>query len=866
MNVIHSFQSNSRDLDLLRRAEAARGEEITTADLRDYDQVIVKKPWGYEYLAFDNGQVAIWILHIARKRKTSMHCHPQKTTGLMVLSGSVACHSVDTTVELATLGAVEIDKGTFHSTEAASASPIFPPSEDGSWLMEIEAPSNKVDLVRTADAYGRQGQAYEGGNNIVPYDGEWLQFVLPDKVGETTVNRFLGLQFSFRRGHYPSNPEKSERDCTIAILGYHGEPGSCNPRLQPGRLLSNTELRQKLGEINVADYLFLSVGAEEQVMKLSDYVASFIAHLGVREVFSVSGGGAMHLVDSVGKHAKLSYIATHHEQAAAMAAEAYARISRSIGVALVTTGPGGTNAITGVVGAWIDSIPTLFISGQVTSDTLSRGTGLRQFGVQECDIVELVKPITKYAVIVTDENEIRFEMEKAAWIAMSGRPGPVWVDLPLDIQSKQIDPTQLRGFVPPQTANALKVKALDGQASMTLDLVKQAQRPVLIYGYGVRLSRAEEQFVALVRRLAIPVVSSWTASDIIPTEDPNYVGRLGIFGDRAANFAVQNADLLLIMGSRMSIPQVGYNYSTFAREARIIMVDIDPNEIRKASLHVDLGVEANVADFIDVLLPKVAESGETGIPTDWQTRCHDWKQRYPVVLPDYENLETGINSFYFIDQLSKSLDETAVVVTDMGTSFTCTMQAFAIKKGQRLTTSSGHASMGFGLPGAIGACYANNKKRTICISGEGGLQMNIQELQTMVHNKLPITLFVINNGGYLTIKHMQQNHFGRYVGADPSSGVSCPDILKLAQAYGIPARRIENQKDLVAQLPEVLAQDGPYICEIMMPEDQPLIPRSSSLKRPDGQITSKPLEDLFPFLDRAEFMENMIVRPTEILE
>jgi len=596
------------------------------------------------------------------------------------------------------------------------------------------------------------------------------------------------------------------------------------------------------------------------LMKLSDYVFSFVANLGVTDVFAVSGGGAMHLVNSLGTNKELNYIATHHEQAAAMAAESYARISSKIGVALVTSGPGGTNTITGVCGAWVDSIPTLFISGQVTSDTLIGNTGLRQFGIQESNIVELVKSVTKYAVTITDPSQIKYQLQKAVHIATTGRPGPVWIDIPLDIQSKFIIPDEINSFVPDEADNIKKSMLLKKQVSECIKLLKNAKRPVLISGYGIRLAKSESEYSTLVETLQIPVISSWTTSDLLPYDHKHYIGRSGIMGDRAGNFTVQNSDLLLIIGSRMSIPQVGHKHETFAREAIKIMVDIDNAELKKSSIKVDLSIQADAKDFIKELLFYLNDQNIQIEVSNWVKKCNYWKTKYPIVLPEYATIQNNVNSYYFIDVLSKKLDEHAVVVTDMGTSFTCTMQTFKTKKGQRFFTSSGHASMGFGLPGAIGACIANNRKKTICISGDGGLQMNIQELQTLVHYNLPIILFVLNNNGYLTIKLMQQAHFGKYVGSDKSSGVSCPDIIKVANAYGIKTERITNNDELHSKIDAILSEPGPFVCEIMMPEDQALIPKLASTKRQDGSFESRPLEDLYPFLDRDEFLENMIIK------
>lgn len=600
-------------------------------------------------------------------------------------------------------------------------------------------------------------------------------------------------------------------------------------------------------------------------VRLSDYVFSFVAGLGVKDVFAVCGGGNMHLADALWGSKEIAYIATQNEQAAAMAAEAYSRITRNIGVALVTTGPGGTNAITGVNGAWIDSIPVVYISGQVPTHSVIGGTGLRQFGVQETDIVNLVKPITKYAVMVKDKNRIKYCLEKAFHSATTGRPGPVWIDIPLDIQGTDINPEVLTSFY-----NENHDKEKQRTKSVPTDLaiaecvtyLKKARRPVLISGYGIRLARAEEEFAYLVDKLGIPVVSSWNSSDLIPSDHSLYVGRSGIMGDRGSNFAVQNSDLLLIIGSRMSIPQVGYDYRNFAREAKKIMVDVDGAELRKPSIHVDLPIRADAKNFINAILSKLDDNWNSNIG-EWISTCQAWKRKYPVVLPEYGEIKEKVNSFYFIDILSKRLDKNSVVVTDMGTSFTCTMQTFKTKLGQRLFTSSGCASMGFGLPGAIGACLGHGKKRTICISGDGGMQMNVQELQTLVHYKLPVILFVLNNSGYLTIKLMQKNHFGRLCGSDPSSGYSVPDFAKVAEAYGIKSERICNNTELLSRIDVILREPGPYLCEIMMDDMQELIPRASSLKKPDGSMVSKPLEDMYPFLDREEFFEEMIVTPLD---
>lgn len=855
--MIHKIRTKKSDRKFLSDNKAQTAAEIA------YRDTIVKKPWGYEYLLFENDFVAIWILQIVRRRKTSMHCHPSKKTGLVLLSGNATCYHLDGKITIGPLDTIMIEEGAFHCTEASSHLPITPQSEDGIWVMEIESPPKKTDLVRLKDEYGRQGTPYEGADSMIFKSKARLKFKAPNSE-EVVSKTFLDCVLTVRKGPFEKGKNYPDQDAIICVIAADPSLKSKNPYLTAGEFFRFEDFCKNTENENLSGYTFLTIEKSPMLVKLSGYIFSFIAGLGVKNVFAVCGGGAMHLVDSLGSNKDLGYIATHHEQAAAMAAEGYARISGTPGVALVTSGPGGTNTITGVCGAWIDSIPVIFISGQVTTNTLIEDTGLRQFGIQEANIVDIVKPITKYAVTVKDARFIKYHLQKALHLATTGRPGPVWLDIPLDIQSKLINPDELISFVPEKVQK--DKTRLKKETAQVIALLRKVKRPVLISGYGIRLAKAKDEFVKLVEKLKIPVVSSWTSSDLLASDHKFYIGRSGIMGDRAGNFTVQNADLLFIIGSRMSIPQVGYNYKVFAREAKKIMIDIEKKEMKKPSLKLDVSINADAKEFITEMIGQLDKKDVSLNTDDWLKRCHNWKNKYPVVLPEYKENKKEVNSFYFTDVLSEKLDKDAVVVTDMGTSFTCTMQTFKVKKGQRLFTSGGHAPMGFGLPGAIGACFANKKRKTICISGDGGLQMNIQELQTLVHYNLPIILFVLNNGGYLTIKLMQQNHFGRYVGSDKDSGLSCPDIIKVANSYGIKSERIANHDQLHSKIDKVLAQPGPFICEIIMSETQPLIPRVTSVKRPDGTIISRPLEDLYPFLDRKEFLENMIIKPLEVLK
>lgn len=856
------------ELDKQQIAEQESSEHVTSLESKsaktdpvDYSQFIVTKPWGYEFLVFENEHVAIWMLHLVRQRKTSVHCHPNKKTSLVLLSGEATFSNLETQIKLAPMDGLIIAEGAFHSTEASSDLPIKPMSENGIWVMEIESPPMKTDLVRMKDAYGRKGKQYEGKRNWV-FNSDIFHLPLPKpQVYQSTY--FNDCRFTVSHGLPEKLINQLSSNAMVSIVGHGQNTLTDNPKMNVGELSEITDFLANTKQEPLDKYTFL-IMEKGPLMRVSDYIFSKISDLGVSDVFTVSGGTAMHLLDSLGINSKLSHVCTHHEQTCAMAAETYATVKNVPGVALVTSGPGGTNAITGVAGAWLSSVPTITLSGQVVSFNLIGDSGIRQYGVQEADIISQVTPITKYAVCVKDPKEIRYHMEKAIHLATTGKPGPVWLDIPLDVQGKLIDPLELEGYVPEEQEESKEALQLADNVANCLAMLRDAERPVLLLGFGIRLAGGEALVQTLIQKLGVPVITSWNGSDLVAFDEDNYVGSAGIFGDRPANFAVQNSDLVLSVGCRLSVPQIGYNHSQFARAAKKIVVDIDQKELEKPSIKPDLPIQADAKAFIEELLKQFGEQPQLPVEK-WREKCSLWKQKYPVILPEYATNKEKINSFHFIDVLSAKLPADATVITDMGTSFTCTMQSFKTKLGQRLYTSSGMASMGFGLPGAIGACLGNDRKETILINGDGGLQMNLQEFQTVLHYNLPIKMFILNNNGYMTIRATQQNHFGRFVGSDIESGVSCPDTIALAKAYGISSLRIENQQQLAEKIEEVLAHEGPFICEIMMPENQALIPRISSVKRPDGTVVSKPLEDLYPFLDEDEFLDNMIIDPVEIL-
>lgn len=599
-------------------------------------------------------------------------------------------------------------------------------------------------------------------------------------------------------------------------------------------------------------------------IKLSNYVAQFLVDYGLSTVFTVTGGGAMHLNDALGHQDGLHCVYQHHEQACAIAGEAYARMNNKIGVVCVTTGPGGTNAITGVVGGWLDSIPMLVISGQVRYDTTARSTGLgiRAMGDQEFDICRAVDCMTKYCEMVIDPLDIRYCLEKALYLAQTGRPGPCWLDIPLNVQGAMIETDNLRAFDPDECADEKPERPSMQMIRTILDKIRAAERPVINAGNGIRISGGYEEFCKLVEKLNVPVVTGWNSIDLIPDDHPLYVGRGGIMGDRAGNFAIQNSDLVLSLGSRLSIRQVGYDYKTWAREAYTIVVDVDGEELKKPTIHVDMPVCADVKDVMQLLNE---ELGETKLSTDrfWLEKCDHWKKTYPVVLPKHYEQKGLVNVYAFIKEVSRVLPENHVTVVGNGSACVVGSHGYVIKKGQRFIINSAIASMGYDLPAAIGACIAQGGKDIVCLSGDGSIQMNLQELQTIRTNRLPIKIFVINNNGYHSIRQTQTNFFGEpYVGIGPQShDLEFPDLKKIAYAYEYPYFRCGSNDDLPETIKSVLAAEGAVLCEIFVSTDQNFEPKSATKRLEDGTLVSSPLEDLAPFLDRETFMKEMIIDP-----
>lgn len=588
--------------------------------------------------------------------------------------------------------------------------------------------------------------------------------------------------------------------------------------------------------------------------KVNDYILDFLASQGIKDVFVLTGGAIAFVIDAFHGRRDIRYVCVQHEQAGAMMAEAYSRVGPGYAAAMATSGPGATNFITGIGCAWFDSIPAIYISGQVNTYELKGNYKARQVGFQETDIVEIVKPITKYAVQLTSADDIRYELEKATYIAKSGRPGPVLLDIPMNFQRSEIDTSKLKAFTPPKvkeytdTGNKLAQKV-----KKVVTLLQKAERPVLIAGGGIKIAKAQKAMLELAKITGYPVTASWSGYDIFPRDHKNFIGAHGVYGERAANFTVQNSDVLLSIGSRLDTRQTGGKPETFAREAKVIMVDIDAGELdKRRGLTPHMCIEADAKEFLDVLLAQL-QTASLPSRSEWLAQCRTWAQKYPVVMPEYYTEKPHMNAYSFMRILSEEASSNAIIIPDDGGHLTWAMQAWQVKKGQQLFSAYGNSPMGYAFPAAIGAAVADTKNPIICIDGDGSLQINIQELQTVVHYKLPVKLFVINNEGYGIIKQFQDLYLDGHHEAT-GLGYSCPDFVKVAKAYGIEAMDIRNIKSARKLIRKALDHNGPILVNVHINPRQLLNPKLEF---------GRPIEDISPLLPREEFYENMLVKPLE---
>lgn len=589
-------------------------------------------------------------------------------------------------------------------------------------------------------------------------------------------------------------------------------------------------------------------------IKVAKYISEFLVNNGIKDCFMVTGGGAMHLDDAIGHEEGIRCTFNHHEQACAIAAEGYTRMTGRLAAVCVTSGPGGTNAITGVMGGWLDSIPMFVISGQVKREMTIRAVrelNLRQLGDQEFNVIDSVKNMTKYAVMITDPKMTAYHLEKALYLALEGRGGPVWLDIPLDVQGASVDTDDFIHFDKDTEYTWDKPAVTDAQAEMLTERIRKARAPLVLAGTGINLAGATDKLLKFLDKYGLPVVTAWNANDTVGYNNPYYAGMPGTVGMRSGNFAVQNCDLLISLGCRMNIRMVGYNHHDFAGNAFKAIVDIDPRELHKPTVKADLPINADVNDFLDKMLALPYEQQDRH--NKWVKWCRDLLNRFPVVRNEYHEGRM-YNPYVFIDDLFARLEKDDRIICGNGAACVVTFQAARIKQGQRMFTNSGCAAMGYGFPAALGVAVSDNSRRTICIDGDGSVMMNIQELATVAYNKLNLKLFILNNNGYLSIRQTQRNLFKPpFVGIDSESGVGFPDFGKLSEAFGIPYCRLDSGDAADRIIREVIDSDGPYICEVIVDPDQNFEPKSSSRVLPDGRIVSPSLDDMAPFLDREEY-------------
>lgn len=586
-------------------------------------------------------------------------------------------------------------------------------------------------------------------------------------------------------------------------------------------------------------------------MNVSEYIIDEISKQGVDKVFMVSGGGGMFLIEALGNHPKIQHICNHHEQASVMAAEGYQRVTQNLGVALVTTGPAVTNTLTGICCAWNDSIPMLILSGQAKTPTLIGDTKMRQRGTHEVDIIPIVKSVTKYAVRLNNVEEVRYHLEKAIYLAKTGRSGPVLLDIPLDIQQSQIEPEKLKSFVPDEIKQDLQIDKV-------FEMLKNSKRPIFLAGFGIKLSKQDELFLELAQKYSIPIVTPKNGFDMVYDDCPMLAGRIGINGQRAGNLAVQNADLVIILGARLPLTTVGYETELFAPNAKKILVDCDEAQLNHSWINVDVKINADLKNFIPAFNNKLAEEKFQYDSGFWVNKVQTYRKKYPAVSKEMSEQKKYVNSYYFFERLSDFMKSDDVLIVDQGATFYSLTTAFKVKKGQKAFTNGGFSPMGYGLPAAVGACFANGVGKVISVNGDGGLQMNLQELQTIIHHNLDFKVFVFNNDGYLSIKHTQNAFFkGHWVGSDPKSGVSCPDSIKLGKAYGFKTLKIESNKQIDKIIKKVMNTKGPVMVEVMIDPLQIYSPKVSSQRLEDGSFKSQPLHNMWPFLSKEELKEDM---------
>ncbi len=866
--IIRTLFPSQKDDRTLASIDVDLAQQVN--DFYDYSKVVVKKPWGYEYLIFQNSLVTVWILYLKKGCQTSVHCHRDKKTSILVLSGEAVCSTLTEDIERQPGQGVVLEKGVFHRTKSISA--------DGTLVMEIETPANKRDLIRFQDDYGREKLGYETSDHM-SFDLDNYNYIsfIDSNVYYNVKKRFGHCSIELAQCTSSSDLKKmfqSLRWDTIAILKGSIVNEDNDVLFEPGDVMSPEDISSDLNYLITEPIQVIIVKKIDTMIRLADFVIAHLRERGIKDIFFVPETSNAHLIDAIGRNTQVRSLAFKTESAATLAAEAYAKLTGQPCVVIISSGASGINALTGVANAWVDSTPFFLISGQsrFTELGLPGEEGVRQLANKELDIIAMASPVTKYANIVRDPTTIKAEIDRALSEMFNGRRGPAWIDIPIDILGTNIDETLL-SFGESRSGEA-RIKSEDGRfkedLQKVLDLLSQSRRPVLIAGFGIRADEAQNNLLKLAEQWKVPVLTSRRGIDLVPDDFPFYFGRPGTYGQRAANFIIQNADLVIAMGARLSLPLIGRNYKSFARKAKKIVIDIDAKELSKKTISADLAIHAQAGTFLKLML-EVASFQDSSPWKEWLHRCQEWKKGFPVDR-DFKHLPaTGVNPYLLIQTLSEFLREEDRIIVDGGPSLDYVMQAFKVKSGQRIISSPGLEYHGFSLPGAIGvyvgsllALKGSNKERIICLCEKKGLEQNIAELQTIMTHRLPIKLFVFDGHTNASVQQIQSAYFGgRYVGVGNHKNQPCFDLGKLVEAYGIATKTITNNNDIKNSLPDILKEDGPSLCQIYLSEGCEIIPRMVLTVKPDGKWVSKPIEDMYPFLDREEFRRNMVIEPLD---
>lgn len=825
-------------------------------DAFDYSKVVVRKPWGYEYLIFQNELAAVWILHIKQGYQTSLHCHPRKKTSITILSGEAICSTLEDEYIRHAGDVLLVGEGVFHRTTAIS--------EEGAFLMEIESPVNKRDLVRYRDDYGREKLGYETVDqmsfNLQNYN--YTSLIDPE-VYYNVKKRFgrCSIQLAkFRNAEEMKNALDTQPWDVLSVLKGTIRGKGNGFRLRAGDVLSPENLNADPVELE-GELDGLIVSHADTNIRLSDYLVSHLKKRGLKDYFYVPGSSNAHLLDAIGRDTDVQSVCLQTEHAATLAAEAYAKVTGLPAAVVVASGSSASGALTGVADAWIDSTPMLVLSGQSRSSDLGAPgeDGLRQLANKELDIASMALPIVKYAAVVRDALAVKAEVDHAMDVAMQSRMGPAWIDIPIDILGRNVDERKMTSAPQPEGSSA----ATADSGRDLLRLLERASRPVILAGHGIRAAGAREPFIELAERLRIPVLTSRRGADLLPQDSGVFFGRPGTYGQRAANFVIQNCDLLIAIGARLSMPLIGRNYKAFARGATKVIVDVDPGELSKSTVPADLAIRADAREFINMML--AATAGESIRRPEWLERCAHWQTKYPPAR-EYSRADgNGVNPYFFVETLSEILGDDDIVVVDGGHSLDYVMQTFKVKSNQRIISSPGLEHEGFALPGAIGAYVAaRGQRRIVCLCEKKGLQSNLSELETIVNHRMPVKIFVLNGKGNFTVQRIQAAYFGgRYVGSSTDGVLGTLNIAKLGEAYGLEPLTIAGRADAGERISAVLEAQGPVLCEVRLPDDHEIIPRVTLTVTQDGKWSARPIEDMYPLLSREELRAEMIVAPLD---